>query len=151
VALLLSLLSDIFLLVLVRFTLRWISTKTNASRIALAILIQAGVFVFLVVAPLVAGDVLIETLGPQNTFKALGTVALLNVFTGLASILFVLMLLFVLLHRVFWPALGRLFYPLARYQLIRNKTFLCSLGIVCLVFAFPWMNTFFRIVQSLMK
>jgi hypothetical protein len=155
-ALLLSLLSDILLLVLVRFTLHWISTKTNVFRIAVAILIQVGVFLCLIVVPLTASSVLTDTsaggvLAQTSAPQILDFLAIFNVFTGLASSLFLMVLLFVLLHRVFWPVLGKLFYPLARYELIRNKKFLFSVGIVCVVFALSWMNPFFKVVQSLVK
>jgi len=51
IALLVSFLSDALLLVLVRFTVRNVSAKTSVSRIVLAVLVQVGVIVLLVVAP----------------------------------------------------------------------------------------------------
>lgn len=148
--------SDIFLLVVVRSTLRWIATRTNVFRIVLAILVQVSVFLFLVVVPLFAasvlfdisaGTILNQISGPQ----VLEYVAVLNVFTGLASILFLLALLFVLLNHFFWPGLSRLFYPVARYRLIRNKVLLFSVGVTCVVSALPWTKTFFTVIQSLLK
>jgi len=52
VALLASLLSDILLLILVRFSVRWLSANTNISRIARAVLIQIGVFALVIVMPI---------------------------------------------------------------------------------------------------
>lgn len=136
-ALVLSLISDILLVALVRFTVRWLSTNTSASRIALAVSMQVGLIVLLVVAPFeIATNPLID-IRQRPMHQALGTIAVLNAFTGLVSSIFLLTLFFVLLHKVFWPLLSRLFYPLARYQLIRNRKIMASVGISCLIFAFP--------------
>jgi hypothetical protein len=139
-ALLASFLSDIFWVALVRFTVRWIIAKTNVFRIACAVLIQLGVIILLVDLPAAVGEVLIDTYGPLPAFKAVGLVAALNVFAGLASSLFFLTLLFVLLHRVFWPVLGRVLYPLARQQVIHNRGIMLSVGTACFIFAFPSMS-----------
>lgn len=140
-AFLASLLSDVLLLVLVRFTVRLISAATTASRIAVAVLIQLGVVVLLVVAPVEAGVSLTAKFGNHPTALAIFSIFVggLNVFTGIMSCMFILVLLFLLLHKAFWPVLGRLFYPLARYQVIRNHTIMASIGTGCLLFAFPLM------------
>jgi len=152
VALLASLLSDILLLILVRFSIRWLSAKTNVSRIIRSVLIQIGVFTILIVIPLDLQIALIETFGPRTAFAALGGVAFLNAFTGLASCLFLVVLLFVLLHRVFWPVISRLFYPLPRYGVIQNRKLLTGIGTACYIFAFtPAPNILKAILQLLAK
>jgi hypothetical protein len=138
-ALLVSFFSDIFLLALVRFTIRWVSAKTSVSRIALAVLTQASVFVLLILVPWDIGLGLIETVGPRPEFVALLCVALLNVFTGITSCMFLFSLLFVLLHKIFWPILSRLVYPLARHQIIRNRKVMVAVATACFIFAFPLM------------
>ncbi len=149
-ALLASLLSDILLLILVRFSIRWLSAKTNVFRIILSVLIQIGVFAIVIVIPLGLGVGLIETFGPRPAFGALAGIASLNAFTGLGSCLFLLVLLFVLLHKVFWPLLRRLFYPLARYEVIHNRKFLTGVGTTCYAFtATP--NILRAILQLLAK
>jgi hypothetical protein len=67
-------------------------------------------------------------------------VAAFNVFTGLASSAFLLILLFVLLHKAIWPVLGKLFYALARHEVIRNRKIMASVGTGCFVFAWPLMS-----------
>jgi hypothetical protein len=136
-ALLVSFLADIFLVALVRFTVRWILAKTSVSRIALAVLIQLGVIILITLAPFTIGTGLIETFGPRPAFIGVMMVALLNTFAGLISFLFVLVLFFALLHKIIWPVLGRLFYPLARYQLVRNSKIMAGIGTACFIFAFP--------------
>lgn len=149
-AFLASLLSDVLLLVVVRFTVRLISAATTVSRIAVAVLIQLGVVVFLVVAPWEAGLSLTVKFGNHPTALAIFGVfvAGLNVFTGIMSCTFILVLLFVLLYKAFWPVLGRLLYPLARYQVVRNHKVMASIGTGCFVFAFPLM---WIPVRSLLK
>jgi hypothetical protein len=145
-ALLASLLSDILLLILVRFSIRWLFVETNVSRIILSVLIQIGVFTIVIVIPLGLGVGLLHSdrvprsglsrvlEDPSTLLLASDGIASLNAFTGLGSCLFLLVLLFVLLHKVFWPLLRRLFYPLARYEVIRNHKFLTRLGTTCYAF-----------------
>jgi hypothetical protein len=53
-------------------------------------------------------------------------------------------LLLVLLHRATWPVLGRLIYPLARRQVIRNHKIMAGVGTACLIFAFPSLSSAVR-------
>jgi hypothetical protein len=142
-ALVLSLLSDVLLLALVRLTVRRVSAKPSVSRIAIAILIQLGIIVLLVVTPW-------ETVGRLRgaALTVVVGVAVFNVFTGLASSVFLLMLLFVLLHKAIWPILGKLFYALARHQVIRNRKIMASVGTGCFIFAWPLMS---RPVASVLR
>jgi hypothetical protein len=152
-ALLLSLLSDIFLLILVRFTLRWVSATISTFRIATAVLIQVSVIVILVIAPFeIATASMVDLRQPGWIFQMLAMMADLNAFTGLASSLFLLALFFVLLHKVFWPVLSKLFYPLARHKMIRNRRIMASVGTGCFVLAFGSMTTPIRnLLDSLAK
>jgi hypothetical protein len=63
----------------------------------------------------------------------------LNIFTALASSVFLLSLLLLLLHRALWPVLGRILYPLARHQVIRSRKVMVALGTACFSLAFPLM------------
>lgn len=138
-ALIVSFLSDVFLIALVRFTIRWVSIRTSVSRIAVAALLQAGVFILVLLVPLDIGISLIGTIGPRPELMALVCVAFFNVFTGLTSCMFLIALLFVLLHKIVWPILSRSVYPLARHHLIRSRTVMGALGTGCIIFAFPQM------------
>ncbi len=145
IAMLLSLLSDVLLLALVRFTIRWISAKATAGRIAVTLLIQVAIVYFLVLIPFAIPEALaiedsIEDFRQSTTPMALTGMGGLNIFTGLASSVFLLALLFVLLHRITWPILSRLVYPLARYEVVRNQKVMLRVGTVCLVLALPLLN-----------
>ncbi len=135
-ALLASFLSDIFLVALIRFSIRWIAVKTAAFRIALAVLLQTGVITLLVFIPFSIGITLVNKWPPSSS-EAVVMFALLNVFTGLTACTFLFVLLFVLLHKVLWPVLSRLSYPLSRYQIIRNHKVLTGIATICYIFAFP--------------
>jgi hypothetical protein len=99
-------------------------------------LLQVGIILFLIVTPWETAGLLRGTPG-----QIVIGVAIFNLFTGLASCLFLLMLLFVLLHKVIWPVLGRLFYSLARHQVIRNRKIMASTGTGCFIFAWPLMSS----------
>jgi hypothetical protein len=78
--------------------------------------------------------------GQWPSLVALFALAFFNTFSGIASCIFLLVLLFVLLHKVFWPVLGKLFYPLARYRVIRDSKIMASVGTACFIVAFPLMS-----------
>jgi len=142
IAILLSLLSDVLLLALIRFTIRWISAKTTVWRITVTVLMQAAIVYFLVLVPFaipqaLASEDSIPDLRQSATLMALTVMGGLNIFTGIASSVFLLTLLFVLLHRIMWPILSRLFYPLARHGIFRNRKVLLRVGIACLLFVLP--------------
>lgn len=139
VGLVLSLLSDVLLIALVRFTVRWVSEKASVSRTALAILIQVGIVYFVILVPLAIPAALPDDFRQSEGLMALVVMGSLNLFTALASSVFLLSLLGLLLHRVLWPVLDRILYPLARHQVIRNRKLMVPLGTGCFIFAFPLM------------
>jgi hypothetical protein len=140
IALLASFLSDVLLLALVRFVVRRISEETGVFRLAVAVLIQVGVITVLVVAPFQWAGSLMVKFGQKPELRALLALGIFNAFTGIASSVFLLMLLVVLLHKAIWPVLGRLLHSMARHQVIRNHWVTASLGTACFIFAFPQMS-----------
>jgi hypothetical protein len=150
--LVLGLLSDVLLVALVRFTVRWVSVKASALRIGLAIVIQLSVVYFLILVPFA-----IPATFPDDFRQSVGLMSLLimgglNIFTAFASLTFVLSLLLLLLHRALWPVLGRLVNLLYEYKVIRNRKVMVWIGTGCFIFACPWMHpTVKSILQSLAK
>jgi hypothetical protein len=59
----------------------------------------------------------------------------LNVTTALLCQVPAIMLCVVLLHKLIWPALSRLLYPLASRKVITNRKALISVGSLCLLYA----------------
>lgn len=136
-ALILSILSDIFVLVLVRGSIRWISKSVHPLRIGLVIFAQLTTVVFIVWAPIeISGRVAVRY-GWKLLPQFLVGIGVFNVFTAIAACSFAIILLAVLLHRMFWPAIESLIYPLARYEVVRNHKAMAGLGAICMTFAFP--------------
>ncbi len=136
VALVVSVLSDILLLALVRLTIRRVSADPSISRIAIAVLIQACIISLFIAAPWETSGYLRGTTG-----RVVLGVGIFNAFTWAASSVFLLALLFVLLHRVIWPILSRMFYPLARHEFVHNRKIMAGVGTGCLIYAFPLMSS----------
>ena len=136
VGLALSLLSDVLLLVLARFTVRWVSANGSVWRTASALLIQFSIVFFLILVPSGIPEAFPE-FRQSVILMALVDMGGLNIFTALASSAFFLLLLSLLLHRGLWPVLARILYPLARFQVIRNPKITFFVGSGCLLFALP--------------
>jgi hypothetical protein len=140
VALHASFLSDVLLIVVVRFSVRVLSTKASLSNMVLAALAQVSLPLLLVGLPGLTGVYLRTEFGRARFEDIPLFIGSFNLFTGLASSIFALVLLFVLLHRAMWPVLSKVFYPLARYELVRNHKIMAGIGTGCFVFAFPAMS-----------
>lgn len=147
-----GILSDVLVLTLIRYTVRRISTAPTLSRVAIAISAQIALITFLVVAPIEASGPLIVKFGNRLMFKTLLWLGVFNLFTGLLASVFLLLLFTVMLHRVTWPILGKLIYPLARYEVLRNHIAMAGIGTACFMFAFPLMpNAIKGILEWLAK
>ena len=89
-ALIVSVLSDVFLLAVVRLTVRRVLAQTNALNITTAILVQTGFIVLFVVGPFQIGMRLMAKAGNKPTGPSMFSVyvAVFNAFAGLACCLF---------------------------------------------------------------
>ncbi len=58
-----------------------------------------------------------------------------NLITALYCLIPVLLLTGLILHRIIWPLLSRLVYPLANEDLLSNRTVLIAFGGACLAVA----------------
>jgi hypothetical protein len=137
VCMIVGVLSDVLALALVRYTVRQISKELTMLRVATALVTQLAVIGLLVVIPIQASGPLLVRFGSQLHFKALLWIGVLNLFTGLAASTFFIMLFLVLMHRLMWPLLSRMIYPIAGRRVFRNHTLMAGVGTACLLFAFP--------------
>ena len=136
--LVLSLLSDVALLALVRFTIKWIALKSTVLRTTTAIIVHLAVIYLLVIVPIGVAEVIPKPEIRQSAvLSAVVSMVGLNVFTALASCSFLFLLLLLLLHRILWPILARVVYPLARFEAIRTRKLALSIGSLCFLYAFP--------------
>jgi hypothetical protein len=93
----------------------------------MAILIQSGVLMLVLGLPVI--------LVGRTLFAS--TLFVLNLPAGLSAVLFIVVLLFLILHRAFWPSACRLIYPVQRFQLVRNRKLMASLGIASFALISP--------------
>jgi len=146
--LVLSFMSDVTLLAIVRMSLRRLATENRASRILVAIAAQVAAIGLLVLLPYELSGTLLVKYGRTGTLQAFAVLAIFNLFTGLAASLFLLTLLFVLLHRVFWPLLERIIYPVAARRLLGDAKIMAAFGTACMTAAWPLIRQILKGVAS---
>jgi hypothetical protein len=128
VAILFSFLSDCVTIAFVRKLLAPISNTLSITRI---IVTMCGLFVL--GALMLSFPAAIMTILPlPGTFLFVP----MNFATSLYCFLPLLLLVVILLHRIMWPILARIIYPLCRYKFFTNRKMLIPLGALCLTFAF---------------
>jgi hypothetical protein len=144
IALLASLLSDIYASVIIRRSIRFLAEATTTRRVWRAILLQvlwASIFVLL--PGLVA--IMWWWKHPHTAVgETLFLISFLNISTALLSVAFAVSLGLVLAHKLLWPILERLLYPLARWPILRNRKLLVGLSCLCFVQAFHLTSGFIR-------
>jgi len=150
-ALLFSFLSDVLSIAIIRLMIRRIASAIGIFRIAQAILLQLLCIFLLFFAPLLPQ--LISSKGNRGVVTlALGVFAFLNISTVLLSSVFFAMLFVVILHKAFWPLIGRLIYPVARHEIVRNRKVMAGVGTACLLYAFHLVpNILKHTLESLAK
>jgi hypothetical protein len=135
-ALFLSLCADIATTILIRRNIAWISRETRPQRIALAIGAQILWVLALLLTPGVPGYLIWK----RDRRSPLALTLLLtfgfNFTTGFLVVAFAISLAFVAAHKLFWPILGRAFYPLNHWKIIQNRKLMGGVGVVCLAQAF---------------
>jgi hypothetical protein len=129
--------SDILVLVAVRFSVRLISTSARLREIVFAVLVQVGALLLLAVIPFEVARPLLAENQSSLFAKFLLSSLLFNLFTVLGVAAFLALLSVVLLHRGFWPLLGRTVYSIARFKPLQNnrKTF-ALIGMMCVMYGF---------------
>jgi hypothetical protein len=127
---------DALALIAIRKLLRYIAVEVLLTRIishALDIgLILCWVFVVpLCLSPLIDGGfsiVMERTVPHGHVGYIMLNLALLNASTAVYCLIPLLFLLLLLSHRIVWPILSRILYPVADNKLITNRAFLLSIA-----------------------
>jgi hypothetical protein len=122
-----SLLSDILLALIVRASLRSLLVKPTVIEFVKALIIQLGVIAVLVVIPMSLDN----GFGRTGVTRYAADLTGLNIATGIAAASFICVLLFFLLHKLFWPIAARIVYPIARFKVLLNRKFMLSSGVAC--------------------
>jgi hypothetical protein len=137
-----GLLSDMGLLIAVRQSIIWLSRAVVPLRIGMIILAHVVTVATIVWVPVEIAGRLAAKYGWKTIPEFLIAIGAFNIFTAIAACTFILTLLAVLLHRVFWPVTERVFYQIARYKVVRNHKAMASIGAACLIGAFPSIRGF---------
>ena len=135
-ALLLAVGSDFLLLSADRKLLRW-SLSAPRMRGLLAIILVNVLLGLLVLVPQFFLTDLPRKEWEQMTWTVVLLACSANLFTTFIAFLIVLSATTLVLHRLIWPLVARPIYAASQFEVIRNSKLLGSVGITCLLAAFP--------------
>lgn len=144
-----SLLSDIVCLAAVRWTIRRLTKRPTIQSFLIGSGIQLAIITVLVVLPFLQDPTSdFATTDPKDasltvSYRVSRGYMLfgLNTVTGIVALSFLAVLLFMTLHKLFWPAASRILHPLTRFQLIRNRKLMIRVGIACSALISPPIST----------
>lgn len=131
-----SFVSDAAAISLLRRLLRSIANTYKIWTLVLALILQ-GFLAWLIAIPLwltikrsphVSDDVQRVIIVPTAGW---------NISTGIVAMAFFVLLLCLLVHKISWPLLGRLIYPLARFRITRNRPLMASLALLLITISMP--------------
>jgi hypothetical protein len=140
ILLLVSLLSDIFLVLAIRVTLRTLLRRPTLKLFVTALIGQLAIILLLLLVPLIAANTLQDNGWITSSGGLLGYGAAIfgmNISSGIVSLAFICVLLFFLLHKIFWPIASRIIYPIARFKILQNRKFMVGAGATCLAVVSP--------------
>jgi hypothetical protein len=141
-ALAISFLTDVAFILLTRMSIRKVASDCRNLTIFIAMGLQAASAIFVVVAPIVI-MFLIDRHANKGHWQERPVLATtfkfaagLNAFTSVVCLTLFATLAVVLLHKIFWPILARLVYPLSRYEVFRNRKLWWTLSVACFAYGF---------------
>lgn len=119
-----------------RMLIRYVANFVAGTRLLLVLLCQFALGCALFLAPAIAW-LLLQPNQPDrgSALALLPLVAAFNVFTLCSSLILSLTTLLLFLDRLVWPLLGRIVYPIQRFQVIQNTKLLAATGAGCLLYA----------------
>ncbi len=131
-----SVLTDCIVIALVRRLFAKMSTTVTFKGIVfrLSVLITMSIAVIAIPAIVALHDALTLNLGMLTSLGVI--LAMFNITTSVFCLIPLFMLLFVLAHKLVWPSLSRVIYPLCRYKIVTNKKALKTVGVLCITYAF---------------
>lgn len=137
-SLFLGIICDVLSTILIRVLIRRVATYTTACRIIIALLAQL-LFGFLVTSGPIL--LLISLHSHRIQLGAYGedvleSMLFVNLSTGLLSLSMAAVLAGLLIHLIAWPLLSRVTYPLARFEIVRNRKALAAIASFCFLYAF---------------
>lgn len=134
-ALIVSVISDVLLLMLVRRSLLWISERTSLARLVCVLTVQVIALLMIFVIPYRLPIVWYPKLAGTSTGQTLFVLAIFNLPTAFASIAFICGICIVLTHQLVWPLLSKIIYILTRNEVLDKRKTLRSFGLLCVAYA----------------
>jgi hypothetical protein len=133
-----SLLADVISVAMIRYLWSLVAQMTSLARIALAILGLVTLSVAAALSPLillVVGRMRQTAQIAEMLTISTSVLLLLNVTTALYCVIPAIMLGIILLHKITWPTLSRVIYPLCRYKSVSNRIALLATASLCTTLA----------------
>lgn len=139
--LLVGIVTDVLVLAGVRFSARQISRCTRLTGVLVALLVQFLALTFIIIIPDRLSTWLLGTNSQSTIAKILLSTVMFNCFTALGIIGFLLLLIVVFLHRLFWPTLGRVIFSIARFKPLQTyrKAFV-TVGVTCVLYGIGFLG-----------
>ena len=116
-----SLLSDVLLVAVIRQSLKWITERLSPARLTAAIAVQMLLAIVTFLLPILL--ILLRAKQKPVSILTVGALmlTLFNFPTAIASICFIASLTFLILHRFTWPTMERAVYVLTRPEVLRKR------------------------------
>jgi hypothetical protein len=146
-----SLVCDIVAVIILRKLFARLAINLSISRMIAMIFAVSVLTLAIASSPLVVFATLRETAWPEDEGRIAGLLLMLNVTTLLSCMLPLLMLIVILIHRLIWPMLSRILYPLSRHKVITNHKVLILMGVLCLTLAFNIEHVGFKEIMKLIQ
>jgi hypothetical protein len=132
----LSVLADYLAIIVLRKLFFAISQTISIYRIVLT---MAGILLFslsITLLPAIAASIIARKYpaGFYNSEILLKELMVLNITTAFLCLIPEVMLIVVLMHKIIWPLLSRLLYPVASRKVITNRKLLVSVGSLCVLY-----------------
>jgi hypothetical protein len=134
--LIVSLICDLVAVIILRKLFARLATNLSISRMIFMILAVCVLVVAIVSSILIVPATLSDMAWPNDEGRLASFLLMMNVPTLLSCVLPLLMLIVIFIHRLIWPLLSRILYPLTRHKIVTNRKVLIPVGTLCLTFAF---------------
>jgi hypothetical protein len=149
VAIVLSVFSDYLAIVIIRKLFAALARTLSLLRLAITMIILSTVCALVCITPFLSSwsnsngefnSIILPRpfiyLLTHNLVGVVRGVAALNISTAILCLIPVAMLAVILIHKIIWPTLGRLLYPIASRRIVTDRKILIPIGTLALTFAF---------------
>jgi len=129
-----GILFDIGYIALTRWALRWQVQSKSFVKITLIVLVNCLLAFTLIIAPVLLSEKIFQVLSGYHIvgilYSGILFVAASNIITSLGTVLFIVLALLMLVHRICWPLLERPIFALQGLGIARRKKLFGTSGIV---------------------